>query len=419
MEYHNLHYTLQGISLIEIAQEFGTPLYVYDASKIVAQYHRLRGAFDGIDGKLKYACKANTNISIIKLLKKEGAGLDVVSIQEAQIGIMAGYRPEEIMFTPNCVEFSEIDQAVDLGFIINIDNLPTLEYFGEKYGSSVPLCLRIRPGITAGGNSNIQVGHNRSKFGLPLDQIPEAKAIIDRYQIRVTGLHKHSGSDIKETDSFVKGATLLFDLALGFPDLEFIDLGSGFKVAYKADDVVTNIEELGQKVSLAFDDFCRKYGKKLQLWFEPGKFLVSEAGYFLTTVALVKPTVETTFVGVDSGFNHLIRPMLYHAHHDIINLSNPEGQKKQYDVVGYICETDTFSKDCTLAEVRRNDILCFKNAGAYGFSMASNYNSRFRPAEVLVMGGNVHLIRKRETMNDLTRNQIDIFQNVPVWGDLA
>ncbi|MCS7005142.1 MAG: diaminopimelate decarboxylase [Cytophagales bacterium] len=419
MEYQNGKYTLQGISLEEIAQEFGTPLYIYDGNKIISQYHRLHQAFSGVSIKLKYACKANTNISIIKLLKQQGAGLDAVSIQEARIGLMAGYSPSQIMFTPNCVDFSEMEEAIELGLVLNLDSLPALEYFGKKYGNRVPICLRIRPGITAGGNSNIQVGHNRSKFGLPLDQLPQAKEIIQRYQLNVVGLHKHSGSDIKETDAFVRGANLLFDLAIGFPNLTFIDLGSGFKVAYKAGDIVTNIEELGAKVSITFQEFCRKYGKNLELWFEPGKFLVSEAGYFLVTVSLVKETTETTFVGVHSGFNHLIRPMFYHAHHDIINISNPEGEKKTYDVVGYICETDTFSRDCSLSEVRRGDILCFKNAGAYGYSMASNYNSRPRPAEVLVLNGNIYLIRQREGLQDLMQHQIDIFQSISVCKNSA
>jgi diaminopimelate decarboxylase len=409
MQLINSEYYIQDVPLKEIVKKFGTPLYLYDASKIVSQYHLLKSAFTSFDVKLKYACKASTNISIIKLLKKEGAGLDVVSIQEAYIGLKAGYSANEIMYTPNCVDFDELDEAVQLGFIINIDNLPLLEYFGQKYGNTVPCCLRVRPNIVAGGNVNIQVGHSRSKFGLPVEQMQTAKELTQKYNIRIVGLHTHSGSDIKEVDAFLKSMQIVFELAKQYTDLTFIDFGSGFKVAYKAGDPVTPLEELGKKMGIAYQQFTAEYGRALQIWFEPGKFLVSEGGYFVTTATVVKPTNEVTFVGLNSGFNHLIRPMLYNAHHEIFNASNPQGELKKYDVVGYICETDTFGQDRMLNEVKRGDTIVFKNGGAYGFSMASQYNSRYRPAEVLVINNEAKLIRERENLDDILQKQIDIF----------
>lgn len=401
-------YSTGGVNLLDLADKFGTPLYVYDANKIIDNYHLLKNVFKGINVQLKYACKALTNINILKLLKNEGAGLDTVSIQEALLGIKAGFSPEQILYTPNCVSFEEMKQAVELGLSINIDELGTLERFGKQYGNTVPCCIRLNPHIMAGGNSHISVGHIDSKFGISIYQVPHIARIVKNLNIKVTGLHMHTGSDILDADIFLRGAELLYQAAEDFKDLEFMDFGSGFKVKYKDGDMTTNIEKLGQKISKSFSEFCKKYGKDLELWFEPGKFLVSEAGYFLVKTNVVKQTTSTVFAGVDSGQNHLIRPMMYNSYHHITNISNPNGEERIYSVVGYICESDTLGYDRLLNEVRVGDILSVSNAGAYGFSMSSNYNSRFRPAEVLIYKGEAHLIRKREDFDDLIKNQIEI-----------
>lgn len=218
----------------------------------------------------------------------------------------------------------------------------------------------------------------------------------------------HTGSDILDAEAFLQAANISFDVAKDFKDLEFIDYGSGFKVSYREGDVTTDINALGRKLGKAFKNFCKEYGRELGIWFEPGKFLVSEAGLLLVKSNVIKTTPATVFVGVNSGLNHLIRPMMYNAYHDIVNISNPHGTKRIYSVVGYICETDTLGADRKLNEVREGDILAIKNAGAYGFTMSSNYNSRLRPAEVLVINGEAKLIRKRETMEDILRNMIEI-----------
>lgn len=404
----NAPYEIQGISTLDICNEFDTPLYVYDADKILSQYSKLKNAFNGANVKIKYACKALTNISVLKLLRNAGAGLDVVSIQEAWLGIKAGFEPHQILFTPNCVSFEEIQLAVELGLMINIDNISILEQFGNVYGSEVPVCIRVNPHIVAGGNVHIQTGHIDSKFGISIHQMRHLHRVVESHGIKVIGLHMHSGSDILDARVFIQGAELLFDAAFNFKELQFIDFGSGFKVAYKDDDVTTDVAELGKEMTLRFKEFCAEYGRELELWFEPGKFLVSEAGYFFVKVNVIKQTTATVFAGVDSGQNHLIRPMFYDAYHKITNVSNPEGTPRVYTVVGYICETDTFAWDRKLNEVREGDVLCFHNAGAYGFSMSSNYNSRFRPAEVLVYKGKAQLIRKRENLDDLLRNQVEI-----------
>lgn len=395
-------------TLLQIAQDFGSPVYVYNAEKMVSQYKRLTGAFSKVKQlRLNYAAKALSNISVLKLFNSLGSGLDTVSIQEVKLGLTAGFEPGKIIYTPNGVSLEEIETAAKLGVQINIDNLSILEQFGTKH-PSVPVCIRINPHVMAGGNSNISVGHIDSKFGISIHQIPHILRIVENTKMTINGIHMHTGSDILDIDVFLYASEILFETAKNFDNLEFIDFGSGFKVPYKAGDIETNIEELGTKLTKRFNQFCKDYGKELTLAFEPGKFLVSEAGYFLTKVNVVKQTTSTVFAQVDSGFNHLIRPMLYGSQHEIYNLSNPNGKERFYTVVGYICETDTFANNRRINEITEGDILAFKNAGAYCFTMASNYNSRYRPAEVLWYNGKAHLIRKRETFEDIMHNQIEI-----------
>jgi diaminopimelate decarboxylase len=401
-------YQIQGVKLTEIAEQFGTPLYVYDAEKIVRQIKRLRDAFSKTNVRVKYAAKALTNVSILKLIRKSGAEVEVVSLGEAAIALRAGYTPKEITFTPSGVDFGEIEEAVVSGFSINIDNLSSLRKFGQRFGNTYPCGIRLNPGILAGGNLKISTGHINSKFGISVQQLSEIVAVTNEYNIPVSGLHIHTGSDILDASVFLQMADVLFETAGHFKDLKFLDFGSGFKVAYKEGDKVTDIEDLGSRLSDAFNDFCNRTGRKLELWIEPGKFVVSESGYLLVKVNVVKPSPATTFVGVNSGLNHLIRPMMYDAYHHIENISNPNGPIGKFSVVGYICETDTFGWEREMNEVREGDILMLRNAGAYGFSMASNYNSRVRPAEVLVVNGKAHLIREREQLEDLLRRQIVI-----------
>ena len=408
MQFNNQRFEVQGLALTDLVNQFDSPLYVYDADKIIQQLKTLQTTFAPSNVKVKYATKALTNISILKLLKKNGSGIDVVSVNEAKLALGAGFEPSDIMFTSNSVSMNEIIAAVELGIYINLDNLSILEKFGQKYGNTYPCCLRLNPSIMAGGNLKISTGHSQSKFGIPVEQMDQIKAIVDRYNIQINGLHIHTGSEIKDMDVFMKMADILFDLALQFPTLNFLDFGGGFKVAYKSGDHVTNIAELGTKLNAAFETFHSKTSRKLDLWIEPGKFIVSEAGNLLTTVTTVKKNPTITFVGVDTGLNHLIRPMMYDAYHEIVNISNPEGEQQEYTVVGNICETDTLGANRSISEVREGDIIALKNAGAYGFSMSSNYNSRFRPAEILIYKGIAHLIRKRETMEDILRTQIEV-----------
>ncbi len=399
---------MQPKELLALAEEFGSPLYVYDATTIEHQYNRLTTAFSKVERlRINYAMKALSNLSVLKLLKKCGSGLDTVSIQEVQLGLHAGFTPDKIIFTPNGVSFEEIEAVAELGVQINIDNLSVLEHFGTKH-PKVPVCIRINPHVMAGGNENISVGHIDSKFGISIYQIPHVLRIVENTGMHINGIHMHTGSDILDIEVFLYAAEILFDTAKQFKELDFLDFGSGFKVPYKKGDIETNIEELGKKLSKRFLAFEKEYGRTLTLAFEPGKFLVSEAGFFLAKVNVVKQTTSTVFAGIDSGFNHLIRPMFYGSQHTIENISNPKGKERFYTVVGYICETDTFANNRRITEIKEGDILCFKNAGAYCYSMSSNYNSRFKPAEILWKDGKGHLISQRETFEDLIKNQIMI-----------
>ncbi len=394
--------------LLAIAAEYGSPVYVYDAEKIEAQYKRLTNAFSSVKNlRIHYAVKALSNISVLKFLNKLGSGLDTVSIQEVRLGLKAGVDPSKIIFTPNGVSLEEIEEVAKLGVQINIDNLSILEQFGSRHPKT-PVCIRINPHVMAGGNSKISVGHIDSKFGISIHQMPLLKRIVENTGMTINGIHMHTGSDILDIQVFIQASEILFDAAKNFKNLEFIDFGSGFKVPYKPGDIETDIEELGAQLSKKFKAFCSEYGKELTLAFEPGKYLVSESGKFLAKVNVIKQTTSTVFAGIDTGFNHLIRPMFYGSHHEIHNISNPDGKQRFYSVVGYICETDTFASNRRITEITEGDILAFSNAGAYCYSMSSNFNSRFRPAEILWYQGEAHLIRERETFDDLLRHQVEI-----------
>ena len=394
--------------LIALSEKYGSPLYVYDTDRIIAQYNRMSNAFTAVQKfKINYAVKANSNINILKVLNQLNSGVDCVSIQEVKLAIEAGFNVKDIFFTPSGVSFEEIEKATKLGVQIILDSLSVLEKFGAKY-ANIPVCLRINPHVMAGGNHKISVGHIDSKFGISIYQIEGIKAIIEKTGLVINGIHMHTGSDIYNIEAFLTATEILLNTVKEFDTIEFVDFGSGFKVPYKKGDIETNIEEMGVTLSNRFNEFCKEYGRDLTMIFEPGKFLVSSAGSLLVKVNVVKPTPNIVFIGVDSGLNHLLRPMMYDSYHHITNISNPNNKEKIYDIVGYICENDTFGSNRSISQISENDILCIHNAGAYSFSMASNYNSRYRPAEVMLYKGQDFLIRKRENFDDLLRNQVII-----------
>jgi diaminopimelate decarboxylase len=398
---------IQGISPLALCETYGTPLYVYDTQIIENQYKILTNAFSSVKNlRINYACKALTNLTILKFLKQMGSCVDTVSIQEVYLCLLAGFEPQQIGYTPSGVAFEEIIQAVDLGVKIHLDSLPLMRRFGAMYRSTYPVGIRINPHVMGGGNLKISTGHVRSKFGISIEQLADIQQIMKETGLVIEGLHQHTGSDIKEADTFLQVAEIMLETALKFPDLKWMDFGGGFKVPYKPDEKGADMEKLGRKIGARFNTFCQKYGRDLTLVFEPGKFLVSQSGVFLVKVNVVKHNPNISFAGVDSGLNHLIRPMMYDAYHHILNLSNPKGVLKKYNVVGYLCETDNFAEDRMLPEISEGDILCLLNAGAYGITMASNYNGRYRPAEVMIHQGKDYLVRRREDMEYILQNQV-------------
>ena len=395
--------------LKEAALKFGTPIYLYDLKIIENQFDKLNKGLSVLENyKIHFAAKSLSNISILKFIKKMGAGLDAVSIEEVMIGLKCGFNKDEILYTPNGVSFEEIKQVFKLGVKINLDSIESVKDFVNEFGNQ-SITVRINPGIYAGGNDNVSVGHSESKFGIPEERIDELLDMEKKGKVKITGLHIHTGSDITNNNQFKEGIMKIFSIARDFRNIESIDLGGGIKIPYFKDDTSTNLNDYVKEVSKELKKFESEFNKKLKLIFEPGKFLVSDCGFFITKVNYIKSTKTKDFLQVDSGFNHLLRPTLYGSHHEIINLSNPAGKKKEYDVVGYICEKDTFAEKRKISETSTGDLICFKNVGAYGFNMSSNYNSRLKPAEVCVYNNKILKIREAQSLKDLLIGQIDIF----------
>jgi diaminopimelate decarboxylase len=395
--------------LKEAEIKFGNPLYVYDLSIIENQFKELKNGFRNIKNfKINFAAKSLSNISILKFMKKLGAGLDTVSIEEVKIGLICGFNNEDITFTPNGVSFNEIEEAYNLKVKINLDSLESIKDFSKKY-SSYPISIRVNPNILSGGNKNVSVGHDESKFGIPLDYLDEIAEMENKKNIIIEGIHSHTGSDIVELDNFQEAFKKIFLVAKKFKNVKILNFGGGLKIPYFEGDSKTNILNLSNSIKKLINDNSFVTENNLKIILEPGKFLVGESGYFLTKVNYVKKTPNKVFVQLNSGFNHFIRPIFYDSYHEIINITNPNDKEYEYDVVGYVCEQDNFALKRKISNVRKGDILCFKNAGAYCSSMSSNYNSRIKPAEVCIWKNKLVKIKERENLNNILNGQIDIF----------
>jgi len=395
--------------LKEAEIKFGNPLYVYDLSIIQNQFKELKNGFRNIKNfKINFAAKSLSNISILKFMKKLGAGLDTVSIEEVKIGLICGFNNEDITFTPNGVSFNEIEEAYNLKVKINLDSLESIKDFSKKY-SSYPISIRVNPNILSGGNKNVSVGHDESKFGIPLDYLDEISEMENKKNIIIEGIHIHTGSDIVELDNFQEAFKKIFLVAKKFKNVKILNFGGGLKIPYFEGDSKTNILNLSNSIKKLINDNSFVTENNLKIILEPGKFLVGESGYFLTKVNYVKKTPNKVFVQLNSGFNHFIRPIFYNSYHEIINITNPNDKEYEYDVVGYVCEQDNFALKRKISNVRKGDILCFKNAGAYCSSMSSNYNSRIKPAEVCIWENKLVKIKERENLNNILKGQIDIF----------
>lgn len=386
----------------KIVQVFGTPTYVYDESKIEKQFHSLMSSIHYRPKKILYAMKANFNPHILQILKRLGSGIDAVSPGEVILSKRYNFFT---VFTGNNVTDEEMEIVQRKSDLVNIDSLSALEKFGKSYPCR-SIGIRINPDVGAGHHDHCITGGPKSKFGIWYSELEKAKRIADRYELSIIGIHQHIGSQILDVEKFLLAMDVLLKEAPRFPDLKTINFGGGFGVPYRLEEKTLPIEELGRKMSERFHDFSEKYGRRLIMMIEPGRYLVAESGWLLTRVNTIKRNPNgRTFVGVDSGFNHLLRPAMYGSYHHIINVSNPDGRKEVVDVVGNICESgDKFAEEREITEPREGDLLVIATAGAYGYSMASNYNLRGLPAEVLIkLDGNIKLIRERVSNETLIR----------------
>lgn len=384
-------------SLLDYANKYGTPLYVYDGNQILNRYKELYEFIDYPKLKILYAMKANYNVGILKLLKKNNAYLDTVSPGEVMLALKLGFTKDEILFTSNNITDSEMNEVQETGVLFNIGAISSL----EKYGKSFPgnnVCVRFNPDVYAGENKYVQTAGAITKFGILMSDLDKVLEIAAKYKLKIVGIHEHTGSGIGQTEKVFESMNNLLSIATkeNFPDLEFIDFGGGLKVNYTPTAQHIDWKKFGEKVSEVFTKFCKNYGKELYMYFEPGKFVVAESGYLIIEVNTLKNNRGRLIAGTNSGFNHLIRPLLYGSYHHIENLTNPNGKKYLYDVCGNICESgDCFAEQRELPEIREGDLLVIKTAGAYCYSMGSIYNLRSMPSELLVIDDQEYLITKK------------------------
>lgn len=389
-------------TLRRIAAEHGTPTYVYFETIIRERVQQLRAMVAGLPAHLHYAMKANYTPAVLRVLLEEGFGVDAVSPGEMALALRLGWQPENVLFSPNFMSDEEMHEAHECGVLLNIGELSRLERYGQAYPGS-RVCVRINPQIGGGHHAHVVTAGETAKFGIPVAEAEDVKAVAARYDLRIVGLHQHIGSGILDTPLLWQAMHVLLEIAPDFTDLEFLNFGGGFGTPYRPDEAPISVEAFQRDVTEPLRAVLADQGRPISVIFEPGRFLVAESGVLLTKVTAIKPTQARTFAGTDSGFNHLVRPTMYGAYHAITNLSHPDGPPHRYDVAGNICESgDLFARDRVLPELREGDLLALRDAGAYGFSMASTYNLRPLPSEVFVHpDGTLTLIRRRKAAGEL------------------
>jgi len=412
MEIKSKKLYLGGISAEDIVKETGTPVYVYEKDTIISQYKGLMKSIVFPKKRIYYSCKANSNLHIMKVLHKLGSYIDAVSPGEIHIALQAGFTPDRILFTGVNAMTEDFTYCIEQGVLVNIGSLAQLDLYGQM-NTGAKVSLRINPDIGKGHHRKTITGGPDSKFGIYFDQVKEIKKIATEHNLKIVGMHQHIGSGIRESKDYVYAMDVLLQVATKFNDLEFVDFGGGIGVPYKPDQEKLDIGSFGMEISKKFGEFCQEYGKELILCVEPGRYLVCESGFLLMQVNNKKETPKHVFVGVNSGFNHLIRPVLYGSYHHIINASNANADSKKKEkliVAGNVCESgDVFTQDekgivdREMEKTEVGDILAITHAGAYGFSMASEYNSRPLPAEIMVSNGKMTVIREKQTFDDLMR----------------
>ncbi|MCI1930446.1 MAG: diaminopimelate decarboxylase [Clostridia bacterium] len=404
----------QGKNPIELAEKYGTPLYVYNERVIRQKCREIKKFVKYPKFVVDYSSKANTNIAFLQIVKSEGLEVDAVSPGEILAAKKAGFKPDEIFYISNNVSKDEMQYAIDAGVKISVDSLEQLEQYGQ-FNPGGEISVRFNPGVGAGHNIKVVTGGKKTKFGVNHEYVPQVKEILKKYNLKLIGINQHIGSLFIDDKAFVKSIGNLFDIARQFDDLTFIDMGGGFGVSYKKEEgqMGIDLEKLGKVMDEELSKFAKEYGKEIIFRIEPGRYVSAEAGVLLGTVHAVKYNGPDKFAGTDIGFNVLQRPVMYDSYHgiEIYRKSDVKSEKKELiTVVGNVCESgDMLAKERMLPEIFKGDIIGVLDAGAYGYSMASNYNNRLRPAEVLIReNGDVVLIRERDTLDDLLRHQISL-----------
>lgn len=407
-ESRNGEMIIGGKSAVEIADEFGTPVYVIDEARVRENYRNIYGAFSRyMDTKIHYACKANTNLALLRILEQEGSGIDAVSIGEVKTCLKAGFTPDRIMYTGVNVSDQELKEVADLGVMINVDSVSEMERLAE-IAPQHEISFRITPGVGSGHSAKVITGSKGAKFGIPLDEVINTYARAKDLGFKLKGIHAHIGSGGQVVEPFMDMMEVLINLVneikeLGI-DLDFIDMGGGIGVPYKPQEEEMDVGELAMNLT----DMIQEETDIKTIILEPGRYIVCDAVVLLTRVNDVKDAGTKRYVGCDAGFNTLIRPAMYDSYHHVA-LANKFGKActQKFDVVGPICESgDYLAHDRVLPDPTEGDIVAVYNAGAYGFSMSSNYNSRPLCREVLVNDGKAELVREAETVEEMWRHQI-------------
>ncbi len=411
-EYYSTKTNFFGNSNPEkLIKEYGSPLYVYNEKILRQKCRDMKNLVDYKNFIPNYSIKANSNLTVLKIVKEEGLRADAMSAGEIQLLLHAGFKPENLFFVPNNISEAELKYAVDNGVLVSVDSLSQLEILG-KINQGGKAAVRFNPGVGAGHHEKVVTAGKKTKFGVNIDCVDEVKAIAKKYNMKICGVNQHIGSLFMEGDSYIEGVKSLLAVAEQFEDIDFVDMGGGFGIPYKKQEgqEPLDLASFKEKLTQVLEQWTDKYGKKILFKTEPGRYIVAESGVLLGNVYATKANYGNKYVGTDIGFNVLARPVMYDSHHDIevYRNGNPlnDSEVEEVTVVGNICESgDIIAKNRELPVINEGDILGIMDAGAYGFAMSSNYNMRLRPAEVLIKeDGEPVLIRRRDTFEDLIAN---------------
>lgn len=404
----------QGVDPTELAEKYGTPLYVYNERILRERCRDLKNLVTYPNFVVDYSAKANGNLAFLQIVKSEGLEVDAMSPGEIYVEKMAGFEPHEIFYICNNVSEEEMLYAIKEGVITSVDSLSQLEQYG-KLNPGGEVAIRFNPGVGAGHHEKVVTAGKKTKFAVDPEFIPQVKEILKKYNLTLIGINQHIGSLFMTGEAFVKSIGSLLEIAKQFENLKFIDMGGGFGIPYKKefDEAPLDLKDLGKHIDEALYKFAEEYGSQVTFRIEPGRYISAECSVLLGTVHAVKYNHDKKFVGTDLGFNVLQRPIMYDSYHgiEIFRKSDVKSEKEEtVTVVGNICESgDILAKERNLPEIFEKDTLCVLDAGAYGFAMSSNYNNRLRPAEVLIRENNeVVLIRERDNFEDLTRHFIPL-----------